>query len=153
DIMLRHWLRRLTNVFAVPSRGAGRRRRDRRLLLEALEERLVPAAFTTGDLVIYRVGTGAAGLTNAGTAVFLDEYTPTGTLVQSLALPTTASGTSHRLVASGTATSEGLLTLSADTHFLALTGYDAALGTASIAGTSSSAVPRTVGRVAADGTI
>jgi predicted extracellular nuclease len=151
--MIRHWLRRLKDVFAVPSRGASRRPRDKRLLLEALEDRVVPAAFTAGDLVIYRVGTGAAGLTNAATAVFLDEFTPTGTLVQSLALPTTASGTSHRLLASGTATSEGLLTLSADTHDLMLTGYDAALGTASIAGTSSSTVPRTVGRVAADGTI
>ena len=31
------------------------------------------AAVSAGNLVIYRVGTGAAGLTTAATAVFLDE--------------------------------------------------------------------------------
>src|SRR5688572_8497010 len=53
------------------------------------------AAFTSGNLVIYRVGTGgAATLSNAATAVFLDEYTTSGgTPVQSIALPTTATTT------------------------------------------------------------
>lgn len=30
--------------------------------------------FTEGNLVIYRVGTGSAALSNIGTAIFLDEY-------------------------------------------------------------------------------
>src|SRR5262249_41627979 len=111
------------------------------------------AAFTPGDLVIYRVGAGANSLSSAATAVFLDEYTPTGILVQSIALPTTAFGVNHRLTASGTATSEGLLTLSADGQYLMLTGYDADLGTAGIAGTSSATVQRVVGRVDASGPI
>src|SRR6476646_382680 len=39
----------------------------------------VSAAFTPGDLVVYRVGDGSASLTGIATAVFLDEYTPAGT--------------------------------------------------------------------------
>ena len=32
------------------------------------------AAFTVGNVVVYRIGTGAAALTSAATAVFLDEF-------------------------------------------------------------------------------
>jgi hypothetical protein len=103
--------------------------------------------FTTGNLVIYRVGTGSGALSSASTAVFLDEYTPSGTLVQSLALPTAASGGNFPLTASGSATSEGLLNRSSDGNYLVLTGYGAATGVASIAGTSSSSTPRIVGLV------
>jgi hypothetical protein len=105
------------------------------------------AAFTAGDLVIYRVGDGSAGLSSAATSVFLDEYTTSGTFVQSVAMPTIASGSNHMLTASGTAISEGELTLSADGKNLVLTGYDAATGTASIAGTTSSSFNRVVGVV------
>ena len=62
------------------------------------------APFTPGNLAVLRVGDGAAALTSAGTAVFIDEYTTTGSLVQSLAIP--ANG-SPQLVVSGTASSEG----------------------------------------------
>src|SRR5262245_51312858 len=65
------------------------------------------ASFTPCNLVVYRVGTGSGSLLNSGNAVFLDEYTPAGTLVQSIPLPATASGSNHQLIASGTATSEG----------------------------------------------
>src|SRR5215470_11129777 len=111
------------------------------------------AAFTPGDLVIYRVGTGSGALTSAATAVFLDEYRPDGTLVQSIALPTADNANNQTLTASGTATSEGLLTLSADGHHLVLTGYDAAPGTASVAGTTSASVNRVVGSVDAAGNV
>jgi hypothetical protein len=113
---------------------------------------VMPAAhaaspIAAGDLVIYRVGDGSAGLTSASTKVFLDEYTPTGALVQSIAMPiadTPATG-AHALTASGTATSEGELTISPDGKFIAATGYDAAPGVASIAGTASATVNRVVG--------
>src|SRR5260221_102810 len=95
------------------------------------------SAFTPGNVIVYRVGDGVTALGSTATAVFLDEYTPAGTLVQSVAMPTTPSGSNRRLTASGAATSEGFLTLSSDGKFLALTGYDAALGTAAIAGTPS----------------
>src|SRR2546428_816309 len=46
------------------------------------------AAFTPGDLVIYRVGDGTTGsLASTGSPVFLDEYTTLGVLVQSIPVP------------------------------------------------------------------
>jgi hypothetical protein len=36
------------------------------------------APFTPGNVVVYRVGNGAAGLLNTGAAVFLDEFTAAG---------------------------------------------------------------------------
>ena len=110
------------------------------------------AAFNPSNIVVYRVGTGAAALSSAATAVFLDEYTSAGTLAQSIALPTLTGG-GRALTASGTATSEGLLTRSGDGRFLILTGYDAAVGTAAVNGTASSLVQRIVGRVDANGTV
>src|SRR5262245_13912483 len=50
------------------------------------------AAFTPGNLVIYRVGIAGTGvLTNTGNPVFLDEYTTSGALVQSIPVPTVTS--------------------------------------------------------------
>lgn len=82
------------------------------------------AAFTPGNLVIYRIGNGTDALSNFGNPVFLDEYTPTGTLVQSVPLPTTASGANRRLISSSIV-QEGMLTRSSDGRYLILTGYDA----------------------------
>src|SRR5438876_7164372 len=101
---------------------------NRRLRIDSLENRIVPGAFTPGDLVIYRVGTGSAGLSNAATAAFLDEYSPAGTLVQSIALPTSGSGANRMLTSSGTSTAEGYLNTSVDQSYLLVPGYDAAPG-------------------------
>src|SRR5947208_1278097 len=116
-------------------------------LIAGLFPQRLLAAFTPGNLVVYRVGTGAGSLVNTGNPVFLDEYTPGGSLVQSIALPTTTVGPNRRIIASGTATSEGLLTLSADGRYLVLTGYDAAIPTANLASSTGSALPRVVARV------
>src|SRR6185436_8866122 len=86
------------------------------------------APFTAGNIVVYRVGDGTAPLGSAATPVFLDEYTPAGVFVQSIPLPTTAAGANRRLTASGSATSEGLLTRSADGRYLVATGYVDAAG-------------------------
>ena len=111
------------------------------------------ASFMSGNLVVYRVGDGTAIAAGAAAPVFLDEYTPGGALIQSLPMPTLASGSNKRLTSSNSATSEGLLTRSADGKYLILTGYDAAVSTASIANTTSTAANRVVGRVDAAGTI
>lgn len=112
------------------------------------------ADFFPGNLVVYRVGSGTGSLLNAGNPVFLDEFTPAGTLVQSIALPTVVDGAQKRLIASGTATSEGQMTLSADGRFLLLPGYDATPPSASsLTGTASSLVNRVIGRVDAAGAI
>jgi predicted extracellular nuclease len=112
------------------------------------------APFTSGNLVVYRVGDGSAGLTANATAVFLDEYaTVAGPVVQSIAMPTTASGSNKRLTASGTATTEGFITRSADSTYLVMPGYDAALGTGTITTSTSATINRVIGRVNGSGTI
>lgn len=110
-------------------------------------------AFTPGDVVVYRVGDGTSALGSAATAVFLDEYSPSGSLVQSIPMPTAASGAGHALTASGSAGSEGLLTLSADSRYLIAPGYSAPVGTAKITSSAAASVPRTIARVAADGSV
>jgi hypothetical protein len=70
-----------------------------------------------------------------------------------MALPTTVNGAQKRLTMSGSATSEGALSLSADGRYVTLAGYDAPVGTASVASTAGSTVNRVVGRLAADGTL
>lgn len=116
--------------------------------------RSAASAFTPGNLVIYRVGDGVSTLINTGNAVFLDEYTPTGTLVQSIPMPTTASGGNFPLVASGSASSEGLMALSADKQYLILAGYGATIPYASsLVSTASTVVPRVIGVVSPSGTI
>ncbi len=111
------------------------------------------AAFTAGDAVVYRVGDGTAALSSAATAVFLDEYSPPGTLVQSIAMPTAVSGSNQPCTASGSATSEGLITLSTDGQYIVGTCYAAVPGTAAVAGTSSASINRVVFRVDANGTV
>ena len=111
------------------------------------------AQFTPGNIVVVRVGDGSGSLSSAATAVFLDEYTPGGTLVQSVALPTTASGSNAALTNSGTATSEGFLNLSANGLYLVHGGYNAAVSTPSVATTTSATVARVVARVDLNGNI
>lgn len=109
--------------------------------------------FTPGRLVVVRIGTGAGPLTNAATATFLDEYTTTGTPGITVAMPTAVSGSNNILSNSGTATSEGALTLSQDKRYLALAGYNAAIGTSSVASTTSAAAPRVVAIVNSAGIV
>ncbi|XZF12718.1 beta strand repeat-containing protein [Chitinophagaceae bacterium MMS25-I14] len=97
--------------------------------------------FGTGNLVVYRAGDGTTALSSGGTAVFIDEYTPAGVLVQSIPMPTTSvSGGNNRLVCSGTASSEGLIHVSPNGKYLAIAGYDAAVGTASVVSASTNRV-------------
>jgi hypothetical protein len=116
------------------------------------------ATFGGNDLVVYRVGSGAAPLTNAATAVYLDEYTPAGVLVRSIPVRTAKSGANHALTATGLSTSEGEIVRSANGKYLTLTGYDAAPGTTAPGGLSltaslPTAVARTVGVVDGNGTV
>jgi len=111
------------------------------------------AAFTHGNIYVTRVGTGVAALSALATAVFLDEFTPAGNLVNSLALPTAPSGGNQAFTMSGTATSEGALRRSVDGRYLTLSGYAAVPGTASISSTASITVNRVIARIDAVGTV
>ncbi len=103
--------------------------------------------FTPGNLVVLRIGDGSTTLSSASARVSLVEYTPGGTLVQAIDVPSTGT---DKLTNSGSATSEGALSLSADGRYLSFVGYDALTGVASIAGTSTNKV---VARVDAAGNI
>ena len=105
------------------------------------------AAFTPGNLVVFRAGDGAAALAATGTVIFIDEYTTSGTLVQSIPLPITTSGSNRRIVCVGNATTEGMMSRSADGQYLVVAGYDAAPGTASLAASTSVAVNRVVAQI------
>jgi len=111
------------------------------------------AQFQPGNLVVLRVGDGINPLSSASQAMFLDEYTPTGSLVGSVALPTSASGSNLPIACSGSATSEANLQLSGNGQFLVCAGYAAAPGVASIASSAAGVTPRVVARVGLDGSV
>ncbi len=127
------------------------------ILLSCLAGISSAAPFTGGNLVVCRVGAiGGGALGSAATAVFLDEYTIAGVLVQSIPLPTADAGANQILTVSGSATSECLMTRSADARYLLLIGYDAAVGTASITTSSTTGgtpILRVVARVGNDGVV
>jgi Ca2+-binding RTX toxin-like protein len=110
-------------------------------------------AIPAGSIVVLRVGNGSATLTGAATAVFLDVYNTSGSLLQSIAMPTTVDGSNRRLTLSGTATAEGGLSLSTDGRYLVLAGYDASVGTAAIASSTSTTFNRVIARVDINGTV
>jgi len=120
--------------------------------LESVSAQAAP--FGAGNLVVYRIGDGVtARATNEAAQVYLDEYSATGSLVQSLPMPASASGSDRRFVAGAASTSEGMINRSSDGRFLTVTGYDAALGTAAVNAATSAAVNRVVGVIGADGSI
>ncbi len=114
---------------------------------------LAAQSFTAGNIIVVRVGDGSGSLTNASTAVFLDEYTTGGAFVQSIAIPTLASGSNAPLTLSGTASSEGAIAGSVDGRYLTIAGYGAAPGTASIANTTSASVNRVIARIDASASV
>lgn len=103
--------------------------------------------FLPTSVVVYRVGDGAAPLRGVSTKVFLDEYSPTGTLIQSIGLPTAASGANLALTATGSSSSEGLMTLSVDGKYLVFGGYNTDTGFVTPNSTSASSLQRVIGRI------
>lgn len=101
--------------------------------------------FTTGNLAIVRMGDGVGTLGNGASATAILDHSKSGatwTVGASM-----NSGAGVKLTNSGSATSEGALALSADGQYLTLGGYDAALGTASVASTASASTNRVAARV------
>jgi beta-lactamase superfamily II metal-dependent hydrolase len=114
------------------------------------------ASFTSGNIVVYRVGDGSAALNSNATAAFLDEYLPStaaqASTVQTIAFPTTTIGANKRMTCSGSQ-AEGFLMRSVDGSYLLVGGYDAATGTATPAGVSSATINRVVARIDTSGAI
>ncbi|MGA2750159.1 MAG: CotH kinase family protein [Verrucomicrobiota bacterium] len=106
--------------------------------------------FTPGNLAVVRVGDGAESLSSHGNSVFVDQFTTGGALAGSIAIPDESS---NALITSGSATSEGGLTLSPDGRLLMLAGYNIAYtnSSSSVANASAATVPRVIGAVDAGG--
>lgn len=105
------------------------------------------ALITNGNLVVVRInGTGGAAAPG-----FLEEYTPSGTLVQSFPLPTVdgAGGNQGCTLPGNATTNEGYLSMSTDGQYLTLACNDAALGATVTTGLHD----RVVARVGMDGTV
>src|SRR6478735_9122408 len=85
------------------------------LTLTTSLNRAFATGITAGNLVVVQFGDGSAALSGSSTATFLKEFQATGgPAVQTIAMPTAASGSNNPLTNSGTATSEGFITLSTD---------------------------------------
>ncbi len=90
----------------------------RKLMIENLEARDVPAAFTLGDLALL-VATASASNTT-GSVVEINTSTANQSAVQTIALPGTGAADSYRI--SGSASSTGYVARSNDHPLLAFTG-------------------------------
>ena len=106
--------------------------------------------FAAGNLVVLRAGDGTESLSSHGNSIFIDQFTTNGTLAGSIAIP---DGGTNALLISGSATSEGALTLSPDGRQLVIAGYNIAYtnSTGSLPGSSSTNVPRVLGILDAAG--
>jgi hypothetical protein len=107
--------------------------------------------FTAGNLAVLRVGDGTESLSSHGNSVFIDQFTPSGTLVGSIAIPDNAT---NALLVSGSASSEGALGCSPDGRLLIFAGYNIAFtnSSSSLADASSTNAPRVLGIVDVAGT-
>lgn len=104
------------------------------------------AQFTTGNLVVVRLGNGTVYNGGAAARCFLDEYTTTGTLVQTVAMPVTTSGANRKFMLSNSAYG-GLITLSLDNRYLFLPGYDVDEFSQPVTSFTSAIAPRIVARI------
>ncbi len=110
--------------------------------------------FVPGNIAVLRVGDGVEILGGQGNSVFIDQFATNGTLVGSTAIPDNGA---NALIISGSASSEGSLTLSPDGRLLMFAGYqipltNAAGLTMSLANTNAVVVPRGLGVLDQNGT-
>jgi hypothetical protein len=110
---------------------------------------------TCGPLTfrVVRMGDGAAALSSAGTAVFVEERRVFDGSIVGAPIAVSALAPGGLFSDSGTATSDGNLALSTDGRYLSLTGYAAAVGTVGVAATASGTTNRVVARIDAAGNV
>jgi hypothetical protein len=102
---------------------------------------------TAGNLAVLRIGDGVETLGSQGNSLFIDQFTTNGALVSTVVIP---DNDTNALLVSGSASSEGALTRSADGRLLVFGGYNIALTNAatlstSLASASATNVPRALG--------
>ncbi len=113
--------------------------------------------FTPGNLSVETIGNGSTTLTSAASAINVREYSTTGTLTNTFVLPSAASSLPTAapwyMTESGSATSAGQINRSADGRFLVLPGYNALLGTLTVASTATPANKRVIGVLSPNGSV
>jgi MYXO-CTERM domain-containing protein len=104
----------------------------------AVSSTALAGVFTAGNLLVSRYGDGTNTLSGTATAVAINEYTTAagqGSAVQSIAFATTGA---NQFTDSGSATSDGYL--NTYNGYVAIAGYNAATGTASVASSNTKVV-------------
>lgn len=108
-------------------------------------------------IVLLRVGDGVTALSSAAAPVSLEWRLTDGSATPgapgTTGMPQATSGSNYTFTLSGTATSEGHLSLSANGKYVLLAGYAAGVGTLNVSTQSADVVPRVVGRVDAFGNV
>jgi hypothetical protein len=118
---------------------------------------LLAAPFGPSSIVVLTVGDGTT-LSGANATVSLREYgltlgpTPSASLAQTIAVPSTATTSGNRaLTLQGSASAEGGLNLSTDKRYLVFGGYNSTTGAAS--GSGGSTADRVIGLVDMNGNV
>ncbi|MBL7814131.1 MAG: T9SS type A sorting domain-containing protein [Saprospiraceae bacterium] len=109
--------------------------------------------FTVGNIVVVRVGDGAAALSNQSIRIALVEMTPTGTVVQTINLPysaATETGGNNKICTQGSSSNDVNLTVSGDGRYFVMPGYNSDEGVATVSGAAG--IKRVFCRIAMDGT-
>jgi hypothetical protein len=105
----------------------------------------ITPGFEPGNLIVLRVGNSNATLASSGDPVFLVEYTTNGIRTNSVAIPD--SGPTS-LIIGGMATSEGVISRSANSNFIVMVGYNTDQPyTSSLSSSTSAAVPRGIATI------
>jgi hypothetical protein len=107
--------------------------------------------FTPGTLTVVRVGNGTDTLTNNAAAVSLLEISITGTVLQTINVPSTGA---NALTLRGSSTTEGILLRSQNLNYLTFGGYRADHGATNPSGAGAAGqVPRVIGIINDFGTL
>jgi hypothetical protein len=119
------------------------------IMLMAVSARATIPGFGAGDLAVLQVGSTTEVQTNTGNSVVIDNFSTNGSMIFAYQVPNSGS---DALIISGSASSEGNLSLSADGTSLALAGYNVDVGgSVALASASSTTAPRAFGRMGIGG--
>ncbi len=107
--------------------------------------------FTAGNAVVYRLtGLSSTPLATQGSTAFLEEYSPTGALIQTVEMPTSPSGV-NRKFAGVNNSPDGIITRSQDKRYIVIPGYEAEEGDPGVTtGSGATYVNRIIGTVRYD---
>ena len=104
--------------------------------------------FNYGNIAVLQEGDGVTALSTASSPVAILEFTPAGSLVQTISIPSSGG---NRLVQSSVSASEGFLMRSVNSSNLTFVGYDAPLAVPNVPGTAAAVTNRVVGQVDLNG--